>query len=414
MTTAERITKAKVSLILNNSFFGQLIGYLIPIETDKVSTMGVDIYGKFYYNPAWVDKLSDNQITAVLMHEVMHLAYQHVSRFQERDLKIWNIAADLKVNNDLIGIGERNLPAGGILPQQHDCFSMNNGALVIDKISEKSTEETYNIFYHYFQKNSINITVDQNGKISVSGKGLTKEDKEKIESLIKDLQPDSMDGKSPNREEQKEQSRIWQERIASALQVSKTKGDIPGGLQRELNKLENPEIPWQRVLRERFNRISHARTWKKVNKRLLPNYFSGKTKVNSINAFIAIDSSGSVTKDELTKFISEIYGITKSFTKFKFYITSCDSAMHTVYELTERTKNKLTTIKLKGGGGTSFVPVFKYIEKVLKNKIDCLVYFTDGYGEYPEKKSPYHTYWILNSDYKEVPFGTMHTFDTSK
>src|SRR5574343_1663549 len=98
MTIEDRITKAKVNLIINNSFFGQLVGYLVPIKSEKVPTMGVDIHGNFYYNEKFVERLSDNQLKAVLMHEILHLAYQHPMRTSERDLDLWNIAADLKID----------------------------------------------------------------------------------------------------------------------------------------------------------------------------------------------------------------------------------------------------------------------------------------------------------------------------
>lgn len=411
MTTEERITKAKVNLIINNAFFGQLVGYLIPVESKVIPTMGVDILGNFYYNKGFVDKLNDNQLKAVLMHEIMHLAYQHPMRCGEKDPTIWNIAADLKINNDLMLAGERDLPQGGVVPNSEDQLVVDDKVL-IDKISEKATEEIYDIIQKRFAKNQITVSFSADGKANVNGQGLSQSEKKMLERAVNDLLK-SQD-KQATKGEAQEQAKIWQERVATALQAGRNRGNVPAGLQRELDKLENPEIPWQQVLRERFNRIAHKRSWKKVNKRLLPNYFSGKTKTNTIKAFIAIDTSGSVSQAELSKFISEIYGITKSFTKFKFYIATCDTHLYDVQEFSDVTKNKIASLSIKGGGGTSFVPVFEYIDKKLKNSIDCLIYFTDGYGEYPEKKSPYHTYWILNSDYEDVPFGTKHKFEINK
>ena len=45
-----------------------------------------------------------------------------------------------------------------------------------------------------------------------------------------------------------------------------------------------------------------------------------------------------------------------------------------------------------GFGGTSFRPVFDRIEQLREEENlepDCLIYFTDGCGEYPEKPPEY-------------------------
>jgi predicted metal-dependent peptidase len=60
--------------------------------------------------------------------------------------------------------------------------------------------------------------------------------------------------------------------------------------------------------------------------------------------------------------------------------------------------------KPKGGGGTSFIPPFEYLEK---NGIDpkCVIYLTDGYGTFPsESDVKVPTMWLMTTDV-EPPFG---------
>ena len=54
--------------------------------------------------------------------------------------------------------------------------------------------------------------------------------------------------------------------------------------------------------------------------------------------------------------------------------------------------------KCKGGGGTSFKPPFKWLREHGEEDINCLVYFTDGYGDAPTYPPPYPTLWVLTSD----------------
>ena len=55
-----------------------------------------------------------------------------------------------------------------------------------------------------------------------------------------------------------------------------------------------------------------------------------------------------------------------------------------------------------GGGGTDYRPVFAYVEElerrhVLKN-LRGLLYFTDGYGVYPKRATPYDTAFVFRKD----------------
>ena len=58
---------------------------------------------------------------------------------------------------------------------------------------------------------------------------------------------------------------------------------------------------------------------------------------------------------------------------------------------------------LKGGGGTNFENTFEYINENI-DEVNLLLYFTDGFGKFPEDEAFFETVWVL-SDEVEVPFG---------
>jgi predicted metal-dependent peptidase len=83
-------------------------------------------------------------------------------------------------------------------------------------------------------------------------------------------------------------------------------------------------------------------------------------------------------------------------------VMECDADIQHVYKLNKY--NKINT-KMHGRGGTSFKPVFKYIEEK-RLKTDILVFFTDGYGDQNEcKKPPYATIWVTSTSGQKFPFG---------
>ena len=57
---------------------------------------------------------------------------------------------------------------------------------------------------------------------------------------------------------------------------------------------------------------------------------------------------------------------------------------------------------LKGLGGTDFRPVFSYVNSLVDcgefNDLRGLIYFTDGYGDFPARQPDYHTAFVFIDD----------------
>jgi len=138
-------------------------------------------------------------------------------------------------------------------------------------------------------------------------------------------------------------------------------------------------------------------------------------EANKIYDFvIAIDTSGSVDSLLVKQFLNKTYGILKSkesfHKKINMHIIQCDTIIHedklitTEKEFVEYAKNFIA----KGRGGTDFRPVFTYVDSLIEqkqfHKLKGLLYFTDGWGVFPEKRTPYDTAFIFIKDdyYNEV------------
>ena len=132
-------------------------------------------------------------------------------------------------------------------------------------------------------------------------------------------------------------------------------------------------------------------------------------EIKAIKEFvIAIDTSGSTSGELVQKFVQKTYNILKStesfFTKINLHIIQCDAIIQEDKKITcqDDFDEYLKTMKIRGLGGTDFRPVFEYVEQLRQNKefvnLKGLIYFTDGYGEFPAKKPDYDTAFVFIDD----------------
>ncbi|MGH9438670.1 MAG: vWA domain-containing protein, partial [Terriglobia bacterium] len=111
-STAEKLIRSRVRLVLSQPFFGTL-SLRLKLLAGSLSTMATD-GSRIVYNPAFVDGLSAAELEGVLAHEVLHCALGHQCRRGGRDPELWNRAADFAINPLLVANGF-TLPAGALM-----------------------------------------------------------------------------------------------------------------------------------------------------------------------------------------------------------------------------------------------------------------------------------------------------------
>ena len=132
-------------------------------------------------------------------------------------------------------------------------------------------------------------------------------------------------------------------------------------------------------------------------------------EVNRIKEFvIAIDTSGSTSGDLVQAFVQKTYNILKStesfFTKINLHIIQCDADVQEDAKITSQDDFDvyLKNMKLHGMGGTDFRPVFAYVDQLIDQKeftnLRGLIYFTDGWGDFPQATPEYETAFVFIDD----------------
>jgi predicted metal-dependent peptidase len=115
---------------------------------------------------------------------------------------------------------------------------------------------------------------------------------------------------------------------------------------------------------------------------------------------VAVDTSGSIGTQELEQFAGEINAIINEAQPESIRVIYCDAAVQAVDEFSPSEPIKLSP---KGGGGTDFVPPFRWVEE---NGVEpkCLIYLTDLCCNSFPVAPDYPVLWVTDS-HKTAPFG---------
>jgi len=359
MKPEEKISNAIVRLIAHNPFFGVLLSSLDKIEDDTIYCSGVPTIAtdgfRIFYHPQFVSLLSEQETEAVLVHEIFHGIFRHCdfSRIAQRNIELWNVCCDYAVNVE-IDLMEYKLPKGALIDYQFK-----------DMLPEE--------IYERLQKNYIDIPIR---KFDIH-LPLSAKDKE-----------------------------ILLERILSASLIAKDSiGDLSLGVRRAIGKLKEPKVSWQRIFHHIIGQTLAGVdfTYNPPDKRVLPYeiYLPSLHSYGFSNLVIAVDTSGSISKDQLTQFASEIKNI--SYLVQEAFIITCDAKIQETVEI-QQCESFFNKIDFKGSGGTDFRPIFEFIEKK-RLYPDLLIFLTDGEARYPQKNHyRYPVLWVLTKEHK-VPWG---------
>ena len=132
-------------------------------------------------------------------------------------------------------------------------------------------------------------------------------------------------------------------------------------------------------------------------------------EVKRIREFvIAIATSGSTSGELVQAFLQKTCNYLLSaesfFSRINLRILQCDAQIQESVKITsqEEFEQYLKNLKIRGLGGTDFRPVFTHVQELIGQKefsnLKGLIYFTDGYGTFPEKKPPYETAFVFIKD----------------
>jgi len=192
--------------------------------------------------------------------------------------------------------------------------------------------------------------------------------------------------------------------IANGFIVHNSMGKAPLGIERLIEDLVEPQINWLEYLPQLIVRhMPYDYTYSRPSKKsIAAGYYLPSVLKSGIKGVVVIDTSGSMSMEDLRDGLSQIIGIFREVPNAELTIYSCDAMLYEAQTITS--EYDLNTLQLKGGGGTDFRPMFQKIQEG-GDDVDLLIYITDGYGEYPtpDMINPNMTViWVITRDGDET------------
>jgi predicted metal-dependent peptidase len=205
-------------------------------------------------------------------------------------------------------------------------------------------------------------------------------------------------------------------RVVSAVQIyQRMKGDLPAGIEKRVAVVLKPELNWRELLAQFVTSCyGGSRRWLPPARRhVWKGLYLQSQRSERLRAVVAIDTSGS-TQGDLAKFFTELTSLLGTFGSYELTVIQCDAEVGKVETFDD--SNPLAPDhewETTGGGGTDFRPVFDYVENHPELDPNLLVFFTDGYGNCPDRPPHYPVMWLLTRDGKEQPWGWNVKFSAS-
>lgn len=386
----ERILRARIALSLRQPFLSSALMRL-PLKNATAmswcSTMATDGY-HIFFDANWVSKLTMAELRGVLAHEVLHVIFQHGSRRKNRDGELWNIAGDHAINLLLLEQGFA-LPTGGIADSQY---------------LGQATEEIYASLIKRIEKNvRENIgpceeseTDDGPGQVPKIGADLIDPDDPRATALRDRNMPDS----------------AQLDDLCAELRTaahSKLQGNCAAWFHAECVAIEESKIDWRALLREWLqDRIrSDWSLWPYSKKHIHRGFMLPSVGVEAPGHLVfAIDTSGSMSDDDLGKAVSELRAYRETF-PCRLTVIQADAAVHSVETFEELDGTEIPKrMPIIGRGGTDFRPVFSWVDEFAPSAI--VVFVTDGFGTFPKHQAGSHVIWLLVGNHIQLgllPFG---------
>ena len=416
MNTSERLKNLVAQYVLKYNYWGYLFSRIRRRnEPNLPSIMGVaperDGSIVLLYKSDLIDKTEDKEILKVLEHEGLHLLNKHISRLlrimanevtdiiAKSKAEIWNIAADCSVNVQA-GLREPIVIAGKPWPV---CLPARY------KLEEGKITEFYFLELLKTAKR-INIVGPGGGKPDKDGKGgkgeglgygpggLDNHDHWQVEG-VPDLS--SLSRKVDS---------YTQSVIKDSLKTfSKDRGTLPSHIAELIQgALAPPKAPYYQIIRKliRGTRLSKfKRSFTKINRKrtyvfalddgMLPmiSPFPGRTRDYTFNIVVMIDTSGSMSVDDIAEGLSGVKNILEKDRHCFTTVLEVDAGVEKEYKVK---KVRDIQFEVKGRGGTTLGPGLFRAKEL---NCDVCLAFTDGYTEtindYPRKDLPKKMIWVI-------------------
>ena len=432
----EKLFRSRLRLLTTNGFYGLLLMHMRFALDDSFETAATD--GKrILFSPAFLEGLNERELDFVLMHEILHVVLEHCFRGGDRDHDLFNIACDIVVNSNIL------LSNGGDI-DSITVRSIGGEAMHLTPDGKEgayyTAEEVYAMLLR--QPGAANRSSKGGGngagsQGSGSGGGSDGDEEDQKAGGGKGSRRSGGDpaaggagggggtwddhSRWGDAEEDEILHDEWVKRLEDTCEVisqrdafgGRGRGTIPVGAERLLKELREPQLDWREILNDFVQEEVTDYSFSPPDRRFddspffLPDYNEKEEFPEDI--LFMIDTSGSMSDDEITQAYSEIKGAIDQFGgKLKGWLGFCDAAVVEPQPFSDM--EEFRVIRPKGGGGTSFTVIFSYVEEQMQDKLPAsIIILTDGYAPFPAETRALGipVLWLITNEEVTPPWGRV-------
>lgn len=403
----KRLMGARLRLLSTHGFYGLLLMHMrfaIDFDCQTASTDGTSIY----FSPKFLESLSDSELDFIMMHEILHVALQHISRGKDLDHERFNVACDIVINSNILLANNMNRSSITISGKELMHLAPNG---------EEGHLYTAEAVYAMLPSTHLRETSKKSNDSFETGRAKQSEGKPQEETSSSGVYVVDDHSRWGSIEEDDLLRDVWIKRVndaATAMEIREKgqgRGLVPIGVQRLLKEIRTPQTNWRTVLNEFVQEEITDYSFSPPDRRFddsgffLPDFNEKEELVQNI--LFMIDTSGSMSDDMVTAAYSEVKGaIDQHNGHLRGWLGFFDAAIVEPREFTGESEFQI--IKPAGGGGTDFQIIFEYVAQHMQDKLpSVIIIMTDGYAPFPKEhlSMGIPVLWLLVNDNVTPPWG---------
>ena len=354
-----------------------------------------------HYDPALLlgqYKSAPHYAARLYLHTLLHCIFYHGRNTDKLNRAYWDMATDIAVEHTIVDMGLHltRLPSDDLLQNRLELLHKQAGGLTAEKLyrhfrveepSKKAMEEWHKLC-HYDE----HIYWDRQEELDLSQaewRRLSERIKADLKSFSRDR--DNAESMEQNLREATRERYDYTDFLLLFMVMGET----------------------VQVNDDEFDYIYYTYGLQTYGNMPLVEPLEYKDS-NKIRDFvIALDTSASCRGEIVQAFLQKTYNILQAgenfFSKINVHILQCDSEVRQDTKITRREEfdDFLAHGKLTGFGSTDFRPVFAYVENLQEKQefdnLKGLLYFTDGYGIYPERMPDYDVAFVFLQEDENAP-----------
>ncbi len=420
---AELMQLAMDTIVVNMRFLDIAVFALTPVP--KENLLGASTDGKhLYYDPLWLLVMAKEESPFAIrlcLHCLFHCIFLHFYGYDSLEQPLWDLACDLACEDTIASL---QIPASGLLKDP-------GLQSLIARLKRDMNPETEEIYHHSVLWNQMGMSrMEKKKKIPFTA--------EHIYHFLQEHRPSPAQMKEWSALAHMDEHVTWIQKteIEPSLEAfrkiaQRVKADLKsfskakagsGSLEVNLSEATRERYDYRQILArfsalsediavndDEFDYIYYTYGLSHYGNMPLVEPLEYR-EIRKIRDFvIVIDTSASCREGLIASFLKQTVEILQNsesfFNKVNIHILQCDNQVRKDTVITDlgALGDYASKVKMEGLGSTDFRPAFDYVQQLMDEKklenMKGLIYFTDGYGIYPEKMPAFKTLFaFMNED----------------